>query len=180
MLEVFQRDIALYRIENISSIIDRLTAHFRQEYSNEIRSRDIFDAIFVVMSKSHDFEWGGDLWDVDMEYEEVLNLLSEYDFHSQSISVELPNSNFPDGFFLRYKSRIKANGTVWIIHRYDADPFPSNPHAHHIDSNIKLDLSNGKCYKNKVNIYSLKKKNLLEIREKAMVSYKGELPALSI
>jgi len=38
--------------------------------------------------------------------------------------------------------RLKAVGEIWDIHLNDADPFPSNPHAHNVQTGVKLDLSN--------------------------------------
>lgn len=78
---------------------------------------------------------------------------------------------------MNYKVQIKRKG-IWLIHKYDTDPFPSNPHAHLIDSNIKLDLSNGNCYKKRELVYSIKKKDLLMIRDEAEKNFK--LPNLDL
>ena len=81
---------------------------------------------------------------------------------------------------MQFKVRIKNKGIIWIIHRYDSDPFPSSPHAHQIGNNIKLDLSNGKCYQYRKLIHVIKKKDLLQIREAAMKVYKDGLPELAV
>jgi hypothetical protein len=37
-------------------------------------------------------------------------------------------------------------GHIWRILVNDADPFPSNPHAHNLESGLKLDLGDGRLY----------------------------------
>ncbi|SDP13008.1 hypothetical protein SAMN05428975_0416 [Mucilaginibacter sp. OK268] len=64
------------------------------------------------------------------------------------------------------KAIFRENGSVWIIHKNDADPFPSNPHAHKLDSFVKLHLGNGKLYR-KTQVYGqLPKKELERLRDK--------------
>lgn len=41
---------------------------------------------------------------------------------------------------------VKASGDVWVIHRYDPDPFPSRPHAHNHQTGEKLDLGTGEIF----------------------------------
>lgn len=41
---------------------------------------------------------------------------------------------------------VKASGNVWVIHRYDPDPFPSRPHAHNQQTGEKLDLRTGNIF----------------------------------
>lgn len=61
---------------------------------------------------------------------------------------------------------IRAKGEVWEIHRYDKDPFPSNPHAHNVESGLKLDLSTGKIYFRRKLVQELSKKQLIEFRDR--------------
>src|SRR4051812_10834537 len=64
-----------------------------------------------------------------------------------TIEVEFSESPIPDGTFRRTDEvTIKRDGCVWRIHRNDPDPFPSQPHAHNLESGLKLDLSNGELY----------------------------------
>jgi hypothetical protein len=44
------------------------------------------------------------------------------------------------------EATIKCDGQIWRIHKNDADPFPSNPHAHNLETGLKLDLSTGALY----------------------------------
>ena len=63
------------------------------------------------------------------------------------VEIEFQHSPIPDGTFRRNDEvTIKRDGCVWRIHRNDPDPFPSQPHAHNVESGLKLDLSNGRLY----------------------------------
>lgn len=82
--------------------------------------------------------------------------------------VELDHSPIPSGCIRRLDEiTIKKDGQIWRIHKNDNDPFPSNPHAHNVESGLKLDLSNGKLYyKNSNTGTSISKKDLVAIRNK--------------
>jgi hypothetical protein len=62
------------------------------------------------------------------------------------------------------EQRIKVNGNIWVIHNNDADPFPSNPHAHNYQQQVKLDLTNGKLFRNRKFMGTVKRKHLLKLR----------------
>src|SRR3989344_7278462 len=47
--------------------------------------------------------------------------------------------------FLETKERVKHQG-VWVIHKYDKDTFPSNPHAHNEETGEKLNLFTGEIH----------------------------------
>lgn len=82
--------------------------------------------------------------------------------------VELDHSPIPSQCRRRLDEvTIKRDGQIWRIHKNDSDPFPSNPHAHNVESGLKLDLTNGKLYyKNTDTGKSISKKDLLAIRDK--------------
>jgi hypothetical protein len=65
-----------------------------------------------------------------------------------------------------FEERVKHNGELWFVHKYDADPFPSDPHAHNYESGLKLHLGNGGLYLGKKHVGSLSKKNFIALREK--------------
>jgi hypothetical protein len=61
--------------------------------------------------------------------------------------IEFEQSPIPDGTLRRLDEvTIRRDGCVWRIHKNDAHPFPSNPHAHNLESGLKLDLSSGGLY----------------------------------
>lgn len=81
---------------------------------------------------------------------------------------------------LLLESTAKFKNNIWRIHKNDQDPFPSNPHAHKIDGDIKLDLSNGWLYKNRKYIgEQMKKKDFMNFRE-ILEKKNTPLPDLSI
>jgi hypothetical protein len=82
--------------------------------------------------------------------------------------VELDHSPIPSGCLRRLDEiTIKKDGQIWRIHKNNDDPFPSNPHAHNLESRLKLDLSNGKLYyKRRDTGKAISSKDLLAIRSK--------------
>ncbi|MFC0776961.1 hypothetical protein [Flavobacterium sp. HJSW_4] len=99
----------------------------------------------------------------------IYDEFKDYYFSDTIGSIELFEDDgiFPEGVksSLREK-QIKVKGEIWELHKNDADPFPSNPHAHNYETGLKLDLSNGNLYKKKNIDSSINKKKLLNIREK--------------
>ena len=88
----------------------------------------------------------------------MLEQLADTDFRRMFpvvlAEVRLPFSVIPAGTRRRIEEiTVRMNGEVWRIHQNDADPFPSNPHAHNVESGAKMDLSTGE------------KRRLLAIRE---------------
>ena len=168
-------------IKNLDNVIDKLLDHFNSVHPNiRIEERHIFDSLFILLSDKYNLEWPGDLWDIDVDFEEAKKLLTAFDFNEIINKIEVQSEIIPRDLLIQFKVKIKSKGLIWIIHKNDKDPFPSNPHAHELDNNIKLDLSDGKCYKKKQLIYTLKKRDLLIIREEANKKFKGELPELEI
>lgn len=93
--------------------------------------------------------------------------------------VELDHSPIPSGCLRRLDEiTIKKDGQIWRIHKNDDDPFPSNPHAHNLESRLKLDLSNGNLYyKRRDTGKTISRKDLLAIRSKIT---KIQLPPIII
>ena len=83
--------------------------------------------------------------------------------------IELDESPIPVTCVRRLdEATIKRDGCVWRIHKNDADPFPSNPHAHNGESGLKLDLRNGDLYfQRKTANENVGKKHLSAIRNAA-------------
>jgi hypothetical protein len=79
--------------------------------------------------------------------------------------IILPQSILPSSIHTLVEWTVKNKGEVWRIHNNDADPFPSNPHAHNVETGCKLDLSNGKLYqKSRDTGERIKYKELINIR----------------
>lgn len=167
-------------IEEFYDFKERLAAELSTLLSRKISDRDVMDALYLIHADNAEMDWIGDVWDLDISYEEARTELLEFDFNMLLNLVEVEEERIPPSFVTKKKARFKHKGTVWVIHRYDADPFPSLPHAHNMELNHKLDLSTGKCYEKKQFIYSFSKRDLLEIRERASKVSKEQLPPLAI
>jgi hypothetical protein len=167
-------------MNRFSSYIDDLSKELSIKLGKTIKRGDIFNALFLLLSDSRDLRWAGDLWNIEITESEIDELLENFDFSILDKTVLTDNQIFPFNVLIQRRAEIKENGMVWIIHKYDKDPFPSNPHAHCIDQNIKLDLSNGKYFRNKALLGKLSKKDLTSIREKANKYFNGLLPELNI
>lgn len=90
--------------------------------------------------------------------------------------VELDDSILPPGTFkLLTEQTVKVKGEIWQVHKNDADPFPSIPHAHNYASRVSLHLGTGELFKKRKMVDQLQCKKLLAIREKLD---KFELPKL--
>ena len=92
--------------------------------------------------------------------------------------VQFDESIIPDGIEKALlEQQIKHKGEIWFVHRHDADPHPSNPHAHNYENNLKLHLGNGDLYMVRRKVGSIRKKELLAIREKVK---NLDLPSLDV
>lgn len=170
----------LKTIEKWYEIQEKLVHFLADLHGFTVTKEDVFNALFIRLSDKFGLEWQGDLWDLEMDFEEALQSVIDFNFQSLNQNILSDSSIFPRELLLNYKVRIKSKGLIWVIHLYDQDPFPSNPHAHQLENNIKLDLSNGKCYKVRRYIYTLNKKDLLLLRQEAGRVFKGELPELTV
>lgn len=119
-----------------------------------------------------------ELLDRNLSSEQMIELLSEHCFAKPEIidRIELDESILPDGIpKLLTEQTIKVKGEVWVIHKCDADPFPSTPHAHNFESGISLHLGTGEFFQRRRSKGFLNCKRLIFVREKI----KGhELPIL--
>lgn len=135
---------------------------------------DISDLEFQIALGSvfgHDEEDSTRALDYELTAEEMLEKLDSYEFNfpEEIGSIEFPDSILPDDVPRRLdEEEIKHKGEIWVIHKNDKDPLPSNPHAHNKETGYKLHLGNGELYtkKNKALDKKISKKYLLAIRNK--------------
>jgi hypothetical protein len=95
------------------------------------------------------------LVDKKLSNSQIIDLLKDYDFKQNALKIlgqiELENSILPDGIEkLLLEQKIKVKGEIWVIHKNDADPLPSTPHAHNYDSGISLHLGTGEFFDKRV------------------------------
>lgn len=116
----------------------------------------------------------------DLDSKQMVEILKTRDFSkpTQAEEVWLEESVLPVGLpRLLTEEIVKHKGEKWEIHKYDKDTFPSNPHAHNYDANVKLDLGTGELFNKKKEVVGkLKPKQLQAIRDKVK---NIELPPLA-
>jgi hypothetical protein len=126
-----------------------------------------------------EIEFWSDILFIKVEYSILLAYVSAIDFESIKIEFDTTTADIHYSLLLMTKAEVKHNGLIWVVHKNDKDPFPSNPHAHQIDNRFKMHLGNGKIYLKRKEISQLRKKEFLAVREK--LGDRGiALPALDI
>lgn len=171
-------DSAINRIEQLDKLLIQLSEYFTKIKHKSITRENIFDALYLSLKDRFQWEHPLDFWDLDIAYEEACATLSTFDFRTVLHKIETERNIIPKDLLINYKVQIKSKGLIWLIHIYDSDPFPSSPHAHEMSSGLKLDLRNGRCYKRKQLVHSIKKRDLLLIRKEAEKHF--NLPELEI
>lgn len=122
-----------------------------------------------------------DLIHKELTAEKIVELLKSFNFakyHPEIIAeIELEESILPARMpKLITEQTVKVKGEIWQVHKNDADPFPSTPHAHNYASGVSLHLGTGELFKNRESAGQISCKNLKTIRGKLV---KFTLPELS-
>ena len=115
------------------------------------------------------------MWDLQITKAEAKQVLKSFNFETLRRAFDYTETIFPYNALFHKKVLIKNNGLTWIIHKNDKDPFPSIPHAHCLDQNLKLDLINGRFYRNRKYKGRISKKDLILIRQKVESTLKEKL-----
>lgn len=148
----------------------------------DITREHVLYALVMCLGDPWEIRSPVEIWNVSTSKEEIVLALSNFDFDTfdREITVEFDVSEFMDSSSINHRRvGVKWNNSLWRIHKNDADPFPSTPHAHQMDQNVKLDLSTGALYQLREKVGKLRKKQLLEIRSR--FEAKGvELPPMLI
>ncbi len=142
-----------------------LTRQFNLEW-NELDFQIELSKTLGIEESDH-----GKLLDKQLLSNEMIAKLSKINFskYREIRQIIFNTSILPKGIIGRLdEQRIKVKGEIWQINIYDPDPFPSNPHAHNLQTGHKLHLGDGSLYtsKNKPLNKTIKRKHLLAIREK--------------
>lgn len=108
--------------------------------------------------------------DRDLTASQIVEHLRDYDFkrlHPNILAEVIIDEPFVPAHIPRLLTErtLKIKGEVWRIHKSDADPFPSVPHAHNYETGVVLDLGTGEMYdRNRSAIGTLVCKKLLRLR----------------
>jgi len=112
---------------------------------------------------------------------DILSALRGFNFHRLFpvflIQITLDTSLIPQGAQRSLvEQTVKCKGEIWRVYRNDADPFPSNPHAHNLASGYKLHLGTGELFLKRRFMGKVPRKRLQAIR---MLLSNLELPELA-
>jgi hypothetical protein len=130
----------------------------------------------------------GEVLGREVDAQAVVSLLSTYDFmrlRPQFLcEIELADSIVPGDISSIFvtEAQVKFRGEIWRVHKNDADPFPSSPHAHNYRLRIKMHLGNGDlyCSNEKVSSGRIRKQDLLDFRGRVQQANSSiDLPPLS-
>jgi hypothetical protein len=100
---------------------------------------------------------------------QMIDMLRNYSFEKPQVlgEIELEESIIPEDVPIQLReATAKHAGEIWRVHQNDADPFPSNPHAHCLEQDLKLHLGSGDLYRRKKVVGSITRKNLRALRSK--------------
>jgi len=158
-------DISL-QISRLSSALQAAAVRLSDRTGMEVSAEDIQEALVECLG----LESETDLLDRQPSADDIERLLFSFDFRRLRPElleeVVLPDSIIPDGVpRLLVEERIRMAGQVWTIHKNDADPFPSLPHAHSYSTGLTLHLGNGKLYSRRQTVGQVSRKDLLRLRD---------------
>ena len=144
-----------------------------------INPTDVQDALLNVLN----LERSTDLLDQNLTPESIITLLRDYKFRVDQgpliAEIKLDVSIIPlAAVQLLEEETIRHQGEIWRVHKNDADPWPSIPHAHNLESFLVLHLGTGEMFNpnnRKKVVGKIGKKQLNLLRDKLT---KFELPPL--
>jgi len=110
-----------------------------------------------------------DLLDFRLSRHEIVSVLAPFDFRAYFpallAEITFRNSIIPATVPTRLREQtVRRHGQVWRVHWTETDSFPSNPHAHNLDSGLKLHLGTGQLFRKKLLVGKIRPKDLLAIR----------------
>jgi hypothetical protein len=107
-----------------------------------------------------------------LDAQEMLSSLKGYNFRrffpEHLGEIEIEESIIPSGCVRRLvEQTIRLGGEIWRIYRNDADPFPSSPHAHNVESGLTLHLGTGELFlRRKYAGEKVERKRLVALRQR--------------
>jgi hypothetical protein len=164
-------DVLETRLCNLKLALRESASTISRERGDTVSVGEIERGLVEVL----DLDQIADILNRDIDAQAIQSLLDGYDFArlrpEKLCEIVLEESIVPEGvpIFLS-EAEIKLKGEIWVIHKNDADPFPSNPHAHNYQQRLKMHLGNGDLYmhRDKQPCRRLRKSVFLEFRERVM------------
>jgi hypothetical protein len=177
-----QTSSILKRMTDNIKVCEQLAHYFTINRKTAVSTEEIRLALFERWLENKDLKTVIDLSSITLEYVECKALLENFNFDQFKISILIEETLLPEGVIPDRYASIKHDGRVWRIHLNDADPWPSIPHAHVVNTPYVIDLSNGNIYEKRNFKQKLDYKSLLAIRTKfeQLPAFKGKMPTLTV
>lgn len=142
----------------------------------ELDGLDIQNALAEVLQLSGNPPLG--LLERRLSSPQIIEMLKGFDFtkyHPECLAVvTLEESVLPPNTpRLLTEQTVKSSGEVWRVHKNDSDPFPSNPHAHNLESGLALHLGTG-------DLYNRKRQVVAKVGCKELLTIRGKLTGLKL
>ena len=145
--------------------LSALIEQFNQNEQRTIKTRDVLEVMLLTAPELRMIEYPGDMWDVEFSLEELQGYVARVGSIVPIGEVELEEPLVFKGMF-EWKADVKMKGQRWRVYQNDADPFPSDPHAHNLDQIVKLHLGTGGLYRGRKLKDVLPRKHFLDLRER--------------
>lgn len=139
----------------ITSKVENVIYDYEKQFKRILSSQDITRYLLENKISTNDINEAISSIDLDffLKYREF------------SDRIVLTDSAIPPGIPISIqKQNYKLKGEIWVVHKYDEDPFPSSPHAHNYQQNIVMHLGNGSLYRKHDHLGFANKKVFLHLR----------------
>jgi hypothetical protein len=162
----------------LQHLLERAITEHNARATHKLTRGDVVEAMLLTLPELSAVEHSVEVWDTVLDEDSIEKLVCVAASLLPKIEVCTDSTLVFNGMF-ETKADVKMKGEKWRLFRYDADPFPSNPHAHNFRQNVKLHLGNGAYYRARRIMGTMRKKDLVYLRE-AFAEFGIELPSLSI
>lgn len=159
-------------MHDLSTQINRLLAASKEaaveltKTHGQVRTpEDVRQALVAILAVDDEIA----LLDRDLSTDDMVRVLHGFSFEKPEVlaEVEFEKSIIPENVPIALREAVaKHRNEIWVVHKYDADPFPSNPHAHNELNGLKLHLGTGELFSRRRRLGKIRRKDLLAIRSK--------------
>ena len=139
----------------ITSKVENVIYDYEEQFKRILSPQDITRYLLENKISTNDINEA--ISSIDLEF-----FLKYREFSDR---IVLTDSAIPSGIPISIqKQNYKLKGEIWVVHKYDEDPFPSSPHAHNYQQNIVMHLGNGSLYRKRDHLGFANRKVFLHLR----------------
>jgi hypothetical protein len=152
--------------QRLFETLRKLTPRVETKLRKVISTEQVLWALCIDLNNTID-ELCARQWDEVTLISELVKCESIVELPEVLGSLTFECSIVPDGVVHAVLDEfVRHDGEQWFIHKHDADPFPSNPHAHNYEKALKLHLGNGTLYVGREPAGQLSRKVFMAFRAK--------------